>query len=312
MHYLQPRLLSRGAPLFLRSEQAPGAYVKKTIARTWWRLRRGSAVFAKRYLGFPPGLPDFLIIGAQKSGTSSLFGHLLQHPDVRSPGKKEFHFFDRWYDKGENWYRAQFPSRGVPGRAPFVTGEATPEYLYHPLAPERSFRLMPAARLVVLLRNPVDRAYSGYQHKVANGHERLTFEKAVALEAERLRGERERMIADPSYDSYNDRHYSYLARGRYLEQIRNWLVYYPREQLLIHNAEEFFADPPTIVNSVTDFLGLRRFTLPRYKPMNTRSYTDMDETVRADLQEYFRPHNEALFEFLGEPYDWGAGALNSP
>jgi hypothetical protein len=274
------------------------------MRREVWRLRRGSAVFAKQYLGFPPGRPDFLIIGAQKAGTSSLYAHLIKHPTVRSPGKKECHFFDRWYHRGERWYLAQFPTHAVPGRAPFQTGEATPEYLYHPLAPERAHRLMPDVRLIVLLRDPVARAYSSYQHQRANGREDLSFADAIRAEPQRLQAEAERKARDPSYRGLGQLYYSYLARGRYLEQIRRWLEFYPRTQILIQQAEPFFQNPAAVVNSVTRFLGIADLSLPSYPPKNTREYTTMDPHIRAKLYEYFGPFNEELFDFLGHPYDW--------
>src|SRR5436189_26280 len=122
-------------------------------------------------------LPDFLILGAQKAGTTALYAYLRWHPQVTGPSFKEVSFFDRHYARGERWYRAHLPVRR---RA--VVGEASPSYLFHPLAPERVARMLPEARLIALLRNPVDRAFSHYQHEVALGREQLSFEDALAGE----------------------------------------------------------------------------------------------------------------------------------
>ena len=123
-------------------------------------------------------LPDFLVIGAQKAGTTALYAYLRWHPGITGPSWKEVSFFDRHWWRGEAWYRGQFPLRGR-GR---LVGEASPSYLFHPLAPERVHSLVPGARLVALVRDPVARAYSHYQHEVALGREPLGFEDALAAE----------------------------------------------------------------------------------------------------------------------------------
>src|SRR6187200_1451927 len=138
-------------------------------------------------------LPDFLVIGAQKAGTTALYAYLRWHPGITGPSWKEVSFFDRHWWRGEAWYRGQFPLRAG-GR---LVGEASPSYLFHPLAPERARSLVPDAKLIALVRNPVDRAYSQYQHAVALGREPLSFEDALAAEDERLVGEVERLLADP-------------------------------------------------------------------------------------------------------------------
>ncbi len=113
-------------------------------------------------------LPDFIILGAQRAGTSSLYYYLSQHPQILPAVRKELHFFDDHYRRGLGWYRSQFPTRGARGT---ITGEATPYYLSHPHAPARIQRLLPQARLIVLLRNPVERAISHYFFEVSHQRE---------------------------------------------------------------------------------------------------------------------------------------------
>src|SRR4051794_22945776 len=129
-------------------------------------------------------LPDFLILGAQKAGTTALYAYLRWHPEITGPSFKEVSFFDRHYANGERWYRAHMPAR----RRSLV-GEASPSYLFHPLAPERVAGLLPEARLIALLRNPVARPSSNYQNEVALGGEPLSFEEAIGREDERMEGE---------------------------------------------------------------------------------------------------------------------------
>ena len=171
-------------------------------------------------------LPDFLIIGTQRGGTTSLYNYLMGRPGVGPAAVKELHFFDKKFHKGSTWYRAHFPT-GIQKYAfeltrkhHFVTGEASAYYLFHPHAPRRIAQLLPDAKLIVLLRNPIDRAYSQYNFEVDLGRESLSFEDAVAAEEERIGKERERILADERYVSFDHSRYSYLARGVYVDQLR--------------------------------------------------------------------------------------------
>lgn len=250
------------------------------------------------------GLPAVLIIGAQRSGSTSLFNYLVQHPNVLSPFGKEIHYFDIHYARGERWYRGRFPY-SYQLRGPALTLDASPYYLAHPLAPKRAAELLPLVKLIALLRNPITRALSHYQHEVRAGVETLTFPEAIEQEAERLAGEEERLQRDPGYFSFQHRHYSYARRGRYLEQLQRWLQYYPRSQLLVLQSEWLFRDPAAASTAVYDFLGLPPHRLEHYKPFLRGDYErDMPADLRAKLARYFEPHNRELYAWLGEAYDW--------
>lgn len=249
-------------------------------------------------------LPSLLVIGAQRSGTTSLFNYLIQHPDVSAPLGKEIHYFDLRYGRGINWYRGQFPylrrlHRGA------LTLDASPYYLLHPLVPERAAGLLPTVKLIAVLRNPIDRALSQYQHEVRGGRESLSFAAAVDGESERLTGEEERLRRDPAYYSFNHHRYSYLRRGVYVEQLRRWMQYFPREQLLVLQSERLFSDPVGVTAAVHDFLGLAPHRLERYQPFQPGSYErGMPAALRARLAAFFEPHNRELFRWLGEEFDW--------
>src|SRR5207248_11017166 len=180
---------------------------------------------------------------------------------------KEVSFFDRHYARGERWYRAHFPARR---RA--AIGEASPSYLLHPSAPERVARMLPGARLIALLRNPVDRAFSHYQHEVALGREELSFEDALAREDERMVGEVERMLADPAYFSYAWWNYTYLARGRYAEQLERWLERFPADQLLVVPTDDLGDRPAETFAGVLEHLGAKPRELDDYPRVFRRSY----------------------------------------
>ncbi len=250
------------------------------------------------------GLPSAMIIGAQRSGTTSLFNYLIQHPDVRRPLTKEIHYFDLQYAYGTNWYRGRFPYAHRL-RDGGVTLDASPYYLAHPLVPQRASQLLPDVKLVALLRNPVARALSHHQHEVRGGREPLSFAEAIEREPERLAGEELRLSSDPDYYSFNHHRYSYTRRGLYLEQLRRWLQHYPRTQLLVVQSEWLFRDPAAATAAVHAFLGLRPQRLDRYKPFYEGNYERaMPEELRARLVSYFAPHNAELFRWLGEEFDW--------
>ena len=267
-------------------------------------------------------LPDFIIIGTQRGGTTSLYYYLTEHPGVARALLKEVHFFDDHYQEGLGWYRAQFPSTLQKyyseriRKEHFITGESSPYYLFYPHAPSRIVEVVPDAKLVVLLRNPVDRAYSHHWLATLEGNETLPFEEAIKREEERLAGEHEKILADEHYVSFNHRHFSYLARGIYVDQLQHWMKYYPKEQFLILKSEDFYKDPATIVKQSLEFINAAKAELnghkefKQYREPNKRGYQNeakppkMDPKVREQLVAYFKPHNARLSEFLGHDFGW--------
>jgi hypothetical protein len=262
-------------------------------------------------------LPDFLIIGTQRGGTTSLFHYLEAHPSIAAAVNKDLHFFDRKYHKGLWWYRGHFPTRIERSRTAarhgcaLLTGEASPSYLFHPYAPVRVKQALPEVRLIVLLRNPVSRAYSQYCHAVELGHETLSFEEAIRDEEERTAAEREKMLADEHYYSEAFKHRSYLSKGIYAEQLQAWMGLFAAGQFLILKSEDFYADPASSFKRVLSFLGLPHIELEAqervFKQYNNNVYSaSMDPQLRRRLSEYFEPHNARLYELLGVDFGWDA------
>lgn len=255
-------------------------------------------------------LPNFIIIGTQRGGTTSLYRSLVRHPDVRPAITKELRYFDLHYARGPTWYRSRFPSawnlamvRRIRGTG-FLTGESSPDYLFHPLVPARVKETAPDVKLIVLLRNPVDRAYSHYWHQVHRGFETLPFEEAVAREPERLEGALERVVGDHAEPSFALHHHSYLARGVYADQLERWLTPFARDRLLIVRSEDLFSAPGPTFRGVTTFLGLRPWEPRQYEATNAFTEGPMPDRVRARLVEHFRPHNERLRSLLGRDFGW--------
>jgi Sulfotransferase domain len=247
-------------------------------------------------------LPDFLIIGAQKAGTTALYAYLRRHPAITGPSWKEVSFFDRHYGRGEAWYRGNFPNL-VRSRGKLV-GEASPSYIFHPLGPERVRALVPEVRLVALVRNPIDRALSHYHHELALGREPLSFEDALDAEEERLRGEEERLAADPGYFSRAWWSHAYKARGRYAEQLERWLAVFPPEQLLVLPSEDLGAEPERTHARVLEFLGASPHRLDSYPRVYEREYEAMRAGTRERLAAEFEAPNRRLYKLLGRDLGW--------
>lgn len=252
-------------------------------------------------------LPDFLLLGAQKCGTAYLFKRLSRHPDVEPPVIKEVDFFSKHFGWGVGWYRSCFPARS--DGQPSWSWEASPNNLFYPHAARRAAEVVPAAKLIALLRNPVDRAYSHYHHQVRMGHETLpSFEAALEAEEERLRGKREEMLRDEGYLPLEFPRFSYRARGIYADQIEEWRRHFDDEQLLVVKSEDLYESPRETITGIVRFLGL-----PEWNPENARlsraktprySYGPMDPTTRKQLEEYFEPHNRRLYGYLGRDFGW--------
>jgi len=264
------------------------------------KVARGTVWTAGRLTARWRDLPDFLVIGAQKAGTTALYAYLRWHPAIAGPFWKEVSFFDRHWSRGEAWYRGQFPLR----RNGRLVGEASPSYVFHPLAPERVYSLVPDVRLVVLLREPGDRAYSQYQHEVALGREPLSFEDALEAEEERLEGEVARLRSDPRAFSRAWWDHTYASRGLYADQLERWFELFPREQVLALTTEELGARPGETYATVLSFLGAPPHALDSYPRVFDRDYPPMREDTRRALTARFGEPNRRLEELLGRPLGW--------
>jgi Sulfotransferase domain len=250
-------------------------------------------------------LPDLIIIGAQKSGTTSLHVYLSQHPQFLKPYEKEVHFFDGGldpavdnYNKGQAWYRAHFPFRK--NRAKVF--EASPLYIFNPIVPKRMFNLIPEVKIVAILRNPTERAISHYFHEKQRGYESLPIMEALLEEERRM----ESAIQRKDYKNYSFIHHSYKSRGHYGEQLERFFEFFPRHQALILTSEEFFSGQNNILRQVTDFTGTdSSFNVRDSRPRNVaRNKEQVAHEIYEYLNNYFRPHNEALYELLGKEYNW--------
>jgi hypothetical protein len=268
-------------------------------------VRLGSITAAGRQL------PSFILVGAQRAGTTSLFRALMSHPLVFSANfYKGVNYFDVNYTRDFSWYQAHFPTTAYlrsrtlahPGQP--VTFEASGYYLFHPCAAERMARHVPEVRILAMLRDPVERAYSAYKHELARGFESESFETAIELEDDRLEGEADRMAADPGYRSLSHRHHGYVHRGQYAEQLARIRQYFPADRIHVLESESFFERPEETYRDVLDFLHLPRVLPDRFDRWNARPSAPMPEPTRARLRAHFRDHDRALADMLGREPAW--------
>jgi tetratricopeptide (TPR) repeat protein len=243
--------------------------------------------------------PNFLIVGGMRCGTTSLYEYLTKHPQVLPALKKEVQFWSWEYSRGIDWYLAHFPP--FPEGESFVTGEATP-CMGSPYAWERLFQYFPKIKLIVILRNPIDRALSHY-HRLQKtlAWDRRTFEAAVTSEMQIIES-----IEDPSLvdRTFFDREYGYLLSGLYVCFLEKWMSFFPRKQFLILRSEDFEIDPSAQMKKVFDFLELPDYQLASYEKYNLGAYTSMSESLRLKLSEFFQPYNRKLEEYLGMKFEW--------
>lgn len=253
-------------------------------------------------------LPEFIIIGAQKAGTTSLHAYLGQHPELLKSQRKEVHFFDGGlgrsvdtYKLGKEWYRGEFPERTNINKRKKVF-ESTPAYIFNPLAAKRIQKMLPKVKLIAVLRNPTDRAISHYFHSQKRGYEPLPILEALKQEESRL----EKAYEESDFKNRNFSVYSYKARGRYHEQIARYFEIFSKDQMLILSSNLLFSDTEKALQRVYSFLDINPdFVTPNLKPKNVgRNRVKVDAEVYEYLNEYFEPHNRKLVDLIGEDYGW--------
>lgn len=250
------------------------------------------------------GYPEFLVIGGMRCGTTSLFRFLVAHPDITPALGKELQYFTLHYRRGDRWYRGNFPDRG--NRLSF---EASPYYLFDPAVPQRVAQTLPEVKLVALLRNPVDRAYSHYLHNRRRGVEPLPFGAAIQAEAARLDGAAQgRPSQSPA------RLYSYASRGLYADQLQRWWTYFPPERLHIIRSEDLFTHPQPELDRLADFLGITRTRATAFERCGTtgsESASEMTPTLRGQLEQRFTEPNQRLGLMLGWAQTWPTPAAKA-
>jgi len=286
-------------------------------------LRTGSSAF--RVIGSLTAawrpLPDFLLIGTKRGGTTSLYYDLLKVPQIvpmfpsarylpKANETKGAHFFDSNFHRGLNWYRSYMPTTWARKRAAkrlgkrVVVGEASPYYLFHPLAAARAHEVMPDAKIVALLRDPVERTHSHWKERRRGDAEPLGFAEALEAEPQRLAGEVERILAEPNYTSYPHEQQSYVAQSHYAPALRRWADLYGMQNILVVTSEDYYANQPAVVAEVARFLGLDAPAIEAGGHLNAAPGTSMDPALRARLHAEFAADNAELQRMIGRELSW--------
>jgi hypothetical protein len=252
-------------------------------------------------------LPNFIIIGSMKSGTTSLYYNICQHPCVLKAAYDEIGFFDSNYNLGLNWYRSMFPTKkkmeGIRLKEGIsITGEDTPFYFWNPSAAKRIKDILPNIKLISILRNPIDRAYSEYQDLAITDTNFPSFEEMIDDEIE-TRVYDELIITEENFETFNQKK-SYLLKGIYVDQLKIWNRLFARKQILTISSEDLKLNPQETLKTIFEFLNLSNYKIetPQYKKQ--KKYVAMNPETREKLIEFYKPHNERLFKFMGKKFDW--------
>jgi hypothetical protein len=263
----------------------------------------------RRMIGGPGAMPHFILIGAQKAGTSSLFAYLKQHPQIVRPIFKEPYYFDRKYHRGLNWYGCNFPARSVIERLndsrgrPHLTFEATATYVFDARVPQRIAADIETRKFIVLLRDPVDRAISAYWHACRMGREVRTLDEALKLDREWYEAEEAFEAGNGPPPKGAPPTPTYLRRGIYAEAISVWQRVFSKDSLLVLQSERMFADPADVMARVLAFLDLPHAEGIDFEPQNVGHYRNSDD-ARETLRAFYRPHNQTLNRLCGTALDW--------
>ncbi len=247
-------------------------------------------------------LPDFFIIGVVRSGTTSMYHYLDQHPSIVKSAYDELGFFDDNFRLGWTWYKTLFPTvitREIVKRktGKFLTFDDTPFYIYNEDVAKKIKNYFPNTKLIVILRNPIDRAYSNYHLGVRMGDEKRTFEQAVDDEIEKIEKYDEIIM-----DKYISQ--TYLGRGIYVKQLEIWKKYFPTSETKILESNKFSHNIKETMNEIFRFLDLPDHTIRNLEKKNVAEYPPMKIETRQKLCNFFSEHNEKLYDMLKIRYDW--------
>tara|TARA_Y100000996_G_C22488891_1_gene629354 strand:- start:73 stop:849 length:777 start_codon:yes stop_codon:yes gene_type:complete len=249
-------------------------------------------------------LPDFFVIGVVRSGTTSLFHYLGQHPNIENASYDELGYFDDNYHLGENWYKSLFPTKSTKRKiqnkhGKFLTFDDTPFYVYNPLVIKRILSDFPNSKIIVSLRNPIDRAFSNYNLLV---NPEYTFEETIDLEINEIKN----LNVELNDDSYlvDEFYEKILTRGFYAKQLKLWYDSFPKNQILVISSEELASNTNNVLNDIFNFLEISNFQINDLTKQNVRKFPPMNKETRLRLIEFFKPYNQELYNLVNRNFNW--------
>ena len=253
-------------------------------------------------------LPNFFVIGPGRTGTTSLYHYLDQHPCITKSAYDELGYFDDNFHLGLNWYRSLFPTKFMQKKIEseykkFLTYDVTPFYIYNPLVVDRIFKFSPNAKIIAALRNPIDRAYSNYNNRMQDeGDTKTTFEEIINAEIEII--EKNKKNIDDYAFLVNTFYELLLARGFYAKQLEFWFKKFPRKNILLISSEELATNTDKTVSEIFEFLEVPIQKISDLTKQNVIKYPKMKDSTREILINFFKPYNEELFDMIGSKFDW--------
>ena len=279
--------------------------LKKIIKQFYW------LIIKRNFYGLTSSLrvlPNFIIIGAMKSGTTSLSYNISEHPCVTPPKLDEIVFFDVNFDLGFNWYRSFFTSKYhknkiISNYGVFSTGDDTPFYFWREDAAERIKKYLPKTKFIVLLRNPIDRAYSNYMDEVIRNEHSNNFEKDIDLEIKLILKEKDYNLSKNNFERYS-RNPSHIAKGFYAEQLSMWFRHFEKDNFLIISSEKLITNPKLTMSKVYNFLELPSYTIQFPQIKKQKNYPLMNSDTSEFLKNFYQPYNEKLFDLINTRFDW--------
>lgn len=245
--------------------------------------------------------PDFLVIGGKRCGTTTLFEFLKQHPMISSSPFDHMGFFDDNYKLGMNYYKSFFPFK-TKKNLQNLDYDVTTSYLTNHKVPERISRYLPHVKIIVILRNPTSRAWSDYNSTKVNLSNIASFEEIIDYEIEKLNNFKKTKFVKDSPKIQNE--FNFLEKGIYVDYLKTWFSYFPRENFLILSTEEFAKDENLIFQKIFNFLNIPNFEIKNLRRMSKGDYNEIELLIKSKLDIFFKSKNIELFELLKLKFDW--------
>ena len=258
--------------------------------------------------------PHFIIIGVGRAGTTALYSYLIQHPSIHptlADDEKlasDIHFFEYMESDSISWYKSHFPillPKLNSQKHPKITGEFTSTYFYHSDVPERIYQLLPKVKLIVILRNPIDKIYSTYYQQFRYGEVSTSFEETIDAELRRIKileGNPDLRSQHPGFSNFVSQ--NILRHGIYADYFINWFELFNKKQILILNADDLKKNTENTLQQVFEFLGVENHTIENLSHISARKYPKLSDITRKKLIEFYKPHNERLNKLLQRNFEW--------
>jgi len=253
-------------------------------------------------------LPNFIVIGVGRGATTTLHHNLSKNPCLHSAAYDEAGFFDDNFHLGESWYRSLFPTKFTKNKIiknynHFLSYEVTPSYIRKPWVARRIKKLLPNVKLIAILRNPVDRAYSHYNMGVNESNDKRSFEEVIKTDLKLLeRSNESKSDSDTYFKTIVEK--SYLARGFYAEQLKFWFKLFDKKQIHITTTENLATNPNETFNEIFNFLDIANFKISNLENKRKGNYSPLDKDIKLQLTSFFKPYNEELYKLIGKNFNW--------